>query len=101
MGQPVLVRANGVEFYMETADGGGPRTVELDKAMSFDGVRDTIEAVATQLTEVWQRVQPSEASVEFGLTVTAKPGKLTGLLVEGEGAAALKVTLTWKGTRPA
>ena len=27
---------------------------------------------------------------------SAKSGKLTGLLVDGEGTASLKVTLTWK-----
>jgi hypothetical protein len=34
--------------------------------------------------------------VEFGLEATVRSGKLTGLLVEGGGAAALKITLTWK-----
>ncbi len=63
--------------------------------MSFDGVRDTVEALAAELAGVWQRVRPSEATVEFGLNVTAKSGKLTGLLVEGGGEATLKVTLTW------
>jgi hypothetical protein len=32
--------------------------------------------------------------------LTAKTGKLTGLLVEGGGAASLKVTLAWKSSNP-
>lgn len=90
------VQAGGVEFFVEVADGGGPQTVGLDKALSFDGVRDTIEAVAGQLGQVWQKVRPAEASVEFGLSLTAKSGKLTGLLVDADGQASLKVTLTWR-----
>jgi hypothetical protein len=41
-------------------------------------------------------VKPAEASVELALKLVVKSGKLTGLLVEGGGEAALKVTLTWK-----
>lgn len=91
-----LVRADEVEFFVELADGGGPRTVGVADALSFDGVRDTVEAIAGQLGQVWDRVKPSEASVEFGLSLTAKSGKLTGLLVEAGGSASLKVTLSWK-----
>ncbi len=95
MGQPVAVRVGDVEFFVEVADGGGARTVGLDEAFTFDGVRDTIEAIAAQLAEVWEKVRPNEASIEFGLSLTAKNGKLTGLIVEGGGTASLKVTLAW------
>lgn len=94
------VEAGGVEFFAQLVDGGGPQTVALKDVLSFDGVRDTVEAVAAQLGEVWQKVQPAEASVEFGLALTAKAGKLTGLLVDSEGEASLKVILTWKQPQP-
>ena len=93
-----LVSAGGAEFYVEVADAGGPATIRDDGGgpLSFDGVRATVEGIATELAAVWQRVRPSEASVAFGLRITAKSGKLTGLVVEGGGEAALTVTLTWK-----
>ncbi|MGQ0717450.1 MAG: CU044_2847 family protein [Pseudonocardiales bacterium] len=59
-------------------------------------MRATVEGIATELAQVWQQVKLSEASVAFGLKLTAKSGKLTGLLVEGGGEASLTVTLTWK-----
>ncbi|MFI6330784.1 CU044_2847 family protein [Micromonospora chersina] len=90
------ISANGVEFFAELAEGGGPQTVTLDQVLSFDGVRDTVEAIAGQLGQVWEKVKPSEATVEFGLALTAKAGKLTGLLVDASGEASLTVTLTWK-----
>ena len=93
-----LVIAGGAEFYVEVAEGsGGPATID-DRLvpMSFDGVRATIEGVATELAAAWERVKPSEATVEFALKLTAKSGKLTGLIVEGGGEATLTVKLTWK-----
>jgi Trypsin-co-occurring domain 1 len=96
LGEPVLVAANGVEFYVEVAEQDGVATVGLDEVMSFDGVCDTVEAIAGQIAGAWDRVRPTEATVAFGLKLVAKPGKLTGLLVEGGGEASLTVTLTWR-----
>ena len=101
MGQQVLVCADGTEFYAEVALGDGPQPVGLEEAVSFDGVRDTVKAVASQLAGAWEQVKPAEATVEFGLSLVAKPGKLTGLLVDGGGEASLRVTITWRGAEPA
>jgi hypothetical protein len=96
MTEIVLVDAGGVEFYAQVAGSGGPQTVGLEQVLSFDGVRETVTAIATQLSKAWEVVKPQEASVEFDLSLTAKAGKLTGLLVDGSGSAALKVKLTWR-----
>lgn len=104
MGQPEVRRARQVErvrvgevdFFVEVADTGGPRTVGVADALSFDGVRETVEAVATELARVWDQVKPAEARVEFGLSLTAKSGRLTGLVVEGGASASLTVALTWR-----
>lgn len=96
VGELRRVSAEGTEFYAEIADTGGPETVNLDDLLSFDGVRETIQAIAESVTKAWEHVKPSEATIEFGLSLTAKQGKLTGLLVEGGGTATLNVTLAWK-----
>jgi len=97
MKQVETVRVGTAEFLVEVAETrGGVQPVGAQEAFSLDGVRDTIEAVASQVAEVWKKVKPDEASVEFGLSIAVKSGKLTGLLVDGAGAASLKVTLTWK-----
>ena len=65
------------------------------------GIRQTIEAVAEQLSRAWEKVQLSEVSVEFGISLRTKTGKLSALLVEGGGEATLKITLSWiPPTRP-
>jgi Trypsin-co-occurring domain 1 len=95
MSQSVLVDAGGVEFYVEVDDPGAG-TVGLDDRFDLDGVRDTVTAIAGKLGEAWDRVKPAEATVELGLKLTAKTGKLTALVVEGGGDATLSVKLTWK-----
>ena len=93
--QRVLVTAGGAQFFVEVSDGGGPTTISDRGPLSFEGVRETIAGIASELAQVWDTVRPTEASVEFGLKLSAKSGKLTGLLVEGGGEASLTVSLTW------
>lgn len=96
MANTELVRIGEVEFLVQIAESGGPQPVRADSVYSFDGVRETIEAVAGQVADVWEKVRPDEASVEFGLSLAARSGRLLGLLVDGGAQAALKVTLTWR-----
>lgn len=98
MGDQVLVRSGDAQFYVEVEDKGGPQNIGVSAVMSLDEVRNTVEAIATQLSTAWEKVKPSEATVEFGLKVIAKSGKLTGLLVEGGGEATLNIKLTWKNS---
>jgi hypothetical protein len=102
MGQAQLVEANGIEFFVEVADRediGVVQTAGLEDAISFEGVRNTISAIASSLTGALEDAKPDEATVEFGLELAVKSGKLTGLLVEGSGTTSLKVTLVWKGPK--
>ena len=101
MGEPVLVRAEGAEFYVELADSGGPQAVGLDHVLSFEGVREAITAIGRELGKAWEAVRPDEATVELGLKLVARNGKLTGMLVEAGGEASLTITLTWTAEQPA
>ncbi len=94
------VRIGEVEFFVEV-DGVGPKQVRTQRTHSFDAVRETMHAVASEFARVWAQVRPDEATVEFGLSATARSGRLTGLLVDGGGDAAFKVTMTWRHPRPA
>jgi hypothetical protein len=101
MAQVVLVSAGGVEFFAEVEAPPGPSNVALDEVLSFDGVRETVQAISLELVRVWDAVRPEEASVEFALALKAKEGRLTGLLVSGSVEGSLKVTLRWtRGAGP-
>ena len=67
-------------------------------AMPFDGVTDSIEAIAERVTNALSRVRPDKAKVEFGIDVGVESGGLTALLVKGTGTATLKVTLEWESS---
>lgn len=96
MSASVPVRVGDTEIWVELAEGSGAQTASLKDQFSFEAVGEAIEAMASELGKIWQTVKPAEATVELGLSLTAKSGKLTALLVEGGGEASLKVTLTWK-----
>ena len=95
MAQVVPVSAGGVEFFAEVEGSSGPSNVGLDDVLAFDGVRKTVQAISTELIQAWEVVRPTEASVEFALTLKVKEGRLTGLLVSGGAEGSLKVTLKW------
>lgn len=96
-----LVKIGEVEFFVQVREGGGAQNVGIEDVFSFDGVRDTVRAIGSQLAESLSGIAISEASVEFGLSMTAKGGRLTGLIVDGEGAASMTVTMTWQPTKAA
>jgi hypothetical protein len=62
---------------------------------NFSEVMDSLESISRTIYDVVQKVAPKKASVEFGIEIAAEPGKLTALLVQGEGKASLKIKLEW------
>jgi hypothetical protein len=59
--EDVLVRSGDAEFWVRVVDAGGPSTIGLGDALSFDGVRKTVEEIGSQLSGAWARVKPDEA----------------------------------------
>ncbi|MCH7230874.1 hypothetical protein L0U85_08425 [Glycomyces sp. L485] len=106
MREIVPVRVGEADFLVETvaeaaaADGAltpvsGTLDFTPDEPESLDRIRDMITAISGELVTAWEKVQPQEATVEFGIAADVKAGKLTGLLVGGGAAATLKITLKW------
>jgi hypothetical protein len=61
----------------------------------LDHVSETLEGIAQAIRSGLEKVRPARTTVEFGIELAVKSGKLTGMLVEGEANASLKVTLEW------
>lgn len=91
----VKVKEN-VTMLVEARSFGGEREVS-DQIFDFQSVADTIEAVTESIAATISKVKPKKATVEFGVEVRVKSGKLTALIVEGEGKGNLKITLEWGG----
>lgn len=89
---------NGVVALVRAVDaggGGGATKVSARDRFDLDGVAATVGGVAESIRSAVDRVGPRLVRVEFGVEMAVRSGKLTGLLVEGDGAAALRVTLEW------
>ncbi len=78
------------------ADVGLLDAIRNREALSFDGVTNSIEAIADRVTAALERAKPDKAVVEFGIDVGVESGGLTGLLATGTGSATLKITLEWE-----
>ncbi|MGW0966237.1 CU044_2847 family protein [Streptomyces sp. NPDC002516] len=101
-GTPVWARISGAD---ELEDPGGELSLtdvgfaERVEAQ-VESLHSLITGVARSLAAPLRAVKPDEVGVEFGIELTAKAGKVVGLLADGEAKAAITVTLTWKGDGP-
>ncbi|MER6462579.1 CU044_2847 family protein [Streptomyces sp. NPDC048409] len=101
-GTPVWARISGAEELavpsgeLSYTDTGFGERVEA----SVESLNALVRGVARSLAEPLRAVRPDEVSVEFGIELTAKAGKVVGLLADGEAKAAITVTLSWKGGGP-
>ncbi|GGY88993.1 CU044_2847 family protein [Streptomyces poonensis] len=62
-----------------------------------ESLQSVVTSVARSLAVPLRAVRPDEVSVEFGIELTARAGKVVGLLADGEAKGGIKVTLTWNG----
>jgi hypothetical protein len=101
-----VVLPNGAVALVRAADldeGSGQvaEKVGWQDAFDFEGVSRTLEGVAQSVRSGLEKVTPSRTTVELGIELAVKNGKLTGLIVEGDAKASLKVTLEWGKETPA
>lgn len=101
-GTPVWARISGTEELaappgqLSFSDTGFTERVEA----TVESLHSLITGVAHSLAGPLRAVRPDEVSVEFGIELTAKAGKVVGLLADGEAKAGIKVTLSWNGGPP-
>lgn len=106
-GTPVWARISGAEELDLPAPGDGPTYTDTGFGDIADRVQARVESlqgvvtgVARSLAVPLRAVRPDEVSIEFGIELTAKSGKVVGLLADGEAKGAIKITLTWNGGGP-
>jgi hypothetical protein len=66
-------------------------TDRVDAEVFFASIR----RLATLLIDALSAAAPTRITAEFGIQAGVKAGKLTALLVEGQGEATITVTLEW------
>lgn len=80
-------------------DGLGATKTAAIPRFDFNEVGKTLEGLAETIWSALAKVSPDKVTVELGLELAAKNGKLTGLLVEGEGKGSLSISLEWGGNK--
>ncbi len=89
---------NGAKAHFELSSSADGYTDVASSDLSFSGVLDAVEGVALALGETMKKLKPKSATVEFGVELGLKEGKLLAIFLQGEGKANLKVQLTWGET---
>jgi hypothetical protein len=93
-----LVQATDLDEDERVADGGQvAEKVGWQDALDFESVSGTLEGIAQAVRSGLVKAVPSKTTVELGLGLAVKSGKLTALVMEGGASASLKVTLEWDG----
>ncbi|MFC7809116.1 CU044_2847 family protein [Streptomyces olivaceus] len=101
-GTPVWARISGAaelpapRGQLSFSDTGFAERVEA----GVESLHSLVTGVARSLAEPLRAVRPDGVSVQFGIELTAKAGKVVGLLADGETKAGITVTLTWNGGPP-
>jgi uncharacterized protein YdeI (BOF family) len=100
----VEVALGSSRAFVQVADldhaGNAGEKVGSKNTFNLEGVSGTLEGVAQAVLDGLKKVAPSKTTVELGIQLAVKNGKLTALIVEGKVEASLKVTFEW-GPRPA
>ncbi len=87
-GTTALVRA-------ATADGPGATKTGFSDQFDFMDVTDTLAGLSDAIRSGLVKARPHKATVEVSIDVAIRAGKLTGLVVDGQGKGSLTVTLEW------
>lgn len=90
---PVQINEN-ITVMVEAKELGGEQDVS-NQLLNFEGVTDAIEALTGAIATTINKVKPDKATVELGLDIAVKSGKLTALLVEDTGKGNIKIILQW------
>lgn len=93
----------GEVIWARIAEHDGPTVVSAMAALhrlSLAELRSTIQGVSRSMHAALDGLNPDEVTVEFGLELGIKAGKLTSVLAEGSGKASIKVTVGWTCGQP-
>jgi NTP-dependent ternary system trypsin peptidase co-occuring protein len=97
MSRPVKVELPTGDIVWAQVENSGPADVAVGGLLKLDAeqLRTTVRGVSESLRSALEDVVPDQVQIEFGIELAVKTGKLTSVLAEAGGKAAVKVTLTW------
>lgn len=86
---------DGTIVHAEVTALGGEEEVAFE-LLKFDGFINVLRGFTKVFVETLHDLEPTKASIEFGLEMALESGKLTALLTQGSAKANLTVKLEWE-----
>jgi Trypsin-co-occurring domain 1 len=101
-GGPIWVRVEAAEPAATDGQAAGPtdvglaqRTAPPDQVFHLEGFADTVRGVVTSVRQALDEHRPDSLSVEFGIEIAARSGRLLSVLAEVGATAQIRVTASW------
>ncbi|MEU5437422.1 CU044_2847 family protein [Streptomyces sp. NPDC020719] len=92
-GAVVLARLTTAKGYGDDDDDVGV----LENAVAkVERLGELITGVGRSVLDAAAAVRPDEATITFGVELSAKSGAVLAVLADGEAKTSIQVTLTWK-----
>ncbi|MDG4802374.1 CU044_2847 family protein [Micromonospora sp. WMMD980] len=90
----------GERIWVRLSETTGPADVgwQDDQVHRLEGLLETVRGVARSVRAGLHEARPDTVTVEFGVTMSAKTGRVLSVLAEAGAEANLKVTLSWQGS---
>lgn len=63
---------------------------------NFNDACKSLKQIGSEIYEVLQELKPKKGSVEFGIELSITSGKLTSMIVNGNGKANFVIKLEWE-----
>ena len=101
-GGPIWVRVEAAEPAAANGQAAGPadvglaqRTASSVEVLRLEGFADTVRGVVTSVRQALDEHRPDSLSVEFGIEIAARAGRLLSVLAEVGATAQIRVTASW------
>ncbi len=102
-GVEIKVEATTISQLVEETEGETGEIVEGEVSLSTQYLQqatEAIEGIARTVKKSIDKIQPTKASVQFGLEFGYESGQITAMIVKGRGKANLHITLEWEDKSP-
>ncbi|WP_217546024.1 CU044_2847 family protein [Streptomyces sp. GbtcB6] len=98
-GTPVWARVSGGQE-LAAAGSYGDSGYSDGFSVRVENLRPLFTGVAGSIAEAARAARPDELTVQFGIELANKGGRVVGILADGVSKGAIAVTLTWQGGPP-
>jgi hypothetical protein len=91
----VPVKLSNGEVIQVEVTSSGSENVGFGSTKNFSNISKMLEGLVEEISGTLHKVNPSKATVKFGMEIAVESGQLTAILIKGTGKSNLEITLEW------